>query len=82
MGLISGQWFVLIQLLMLPAAIFTLFYVLQWLNVDNFYNRNKISQGFRCMFIVNIIVNLVILLLVIFAINELWDSEEVQNALN
>lgn len=79
---IQGQWFVLIQLLMLPAAIFTLFYVLQWLNTDNFYNRNKICQGFRCMFIVNVIVNLIILLLVIFAINELWDTEEVQNAVN
>ena len=31
MGLISRQWFVLIQLLMLPPAIFTLYYVLQWL---------------------------------------------------
>ena len=78
-GATSGQWFVLFQLLMVPPALFTLFYVLQWMQSDNFYNRNKISQGFRCMFITNVIVNLVILFLVIFAINEFWDSEEVQD---
>ena len=32
------------------------------------------------MFIVNVLANIAILLLVIFAINELWDSEEVQRA--
>ena len=78
-GATEGQWFVLFQVLMLPPAIFTLFYVLQWMQMDNFYNRNKISQGFRCMFITNVIVNLVILFVVIFAINEFWDTEEVQN---
>lgn len=52
------------------------------MNQDNFRNRYKISQGFQCVFITEIIVNLVILLVVIFAIDEFWDSEEGDKALN
>jgi len=61
---------------MLLPAIYTLFWVLQWMNMDTFRARYKISQGFQCMFITNIFVNLVILFVVIFALNEFWESDE------
>lgn len=77
-GAVNEEWFSMIQLLLLPGAFFTIFYILMWMQQDNFYNRNKISQGFRCMFIVNILVNLVILVLVVFAIEEFVDFEKIE----
>lgn len=42
-GAVEEQWYVFIQLLLIPIILYTLFWIMQWLNNDNFRNRYKIS---------------------------------------
>ena len=74
-GAIEEQWFVFIQLLMLLPASYTLFWVLQWVQRDSYPSRYRIGEGFLWMAIVNILINVVILFVVIFAFEEFREKD-------
>ena len=75
-GAVNEWWYVFIQLLLLIPQAYTLFYIAMWMNRDDFATRYKIGNGFLGLWITAIFVNLIILFIVIFALEEFYETDE------
>jgi len=74
-GAVEEWWYVFIQVLWLIPAAYTICYIIVWAQRDDFLTRYKIGNGFAVMAITAILVNLIILFIVIFALEEFWVDE-------
>ena len=73
--LVAQQWYVLIQLLMIIPIVYTLYYVVKYNSKDNYINRFKISEGFKYMFIINLVINIILFIVVLTSLDEFFDDE-------
>jgi len=80
--LVAKQWYVLIQVLMIIPIIYTLFYVVKFNSTDNYLNRYKISEGFKYMFIINLVINIILFIVVLTSLDEFFENEDVVNQIN
>lgn len=67
--LVNRQWYVLIQLVMLLPICFTLYYVVQYNFKDCYAVRCKICDGFKYMFITNLVINIILFIVVLTALD-------------
>ena len=80
--LVAKQWYVLIQVLMLVPQIYTLYYVYKYGVKDNFHHRFKISEGFKYMFITNLLINIILFIVVLTSLDDFFDDPDVQAEIN
>ena len=81
-GAVEEWWYVFVQLLWLIPAAYTLIYIIVWTQRDDFPTRYKIGNGFAAMAITAILVNLIILFIVIFALEEFYDQNNDEDVVN
>lgn len=74
-GAVEEWWYVFIQVLFLIPMAYVLCYIGAWSQNDTYNNRKQIANGFAATWVLSLIANLVILFIVIFALEEFYDSE-------
>ena len=74
-GAVEEWWYVFIQVLFLIPMLYTLCYIGAWSQNDNYNNRKQIANGFAATWVLSLIANLTILFIVIFALEEFYDSD-------
>jgi hypothetical protein len=75
-GAVEEWWYVFIQFLFLIPMAYVLFYIGAWAQNDTYSNRKNIANGFAVTWILSIIANLIILFIVIFALEEFYETDE------
>jgi len=75
-GAVEEWWYVFIQLIFLIPMTVVLCYIGAWASNDTYSNRKGIANGFLVTWILSILANLVILFIVIFALEEFYETDE------
>ena len=78
-GIGNEQWPVIGTVFQLIPDCYILYWVYKWCKEDNFYNRFRISEGFKWSFIISIVINVIILIVVVIIIDDLFDNEYFKN---
>jgi hypothetical protein len=78
----NEQWYVLIQLLILFPLVYILYYVYKFGQKDSYQHRFRISEGFKYQFIISSIINLILFIVVLTALEEFFDEDDTINNIN